>query len=185
MRLPTTETGASGLARHALAVGVPLAVVAAAYGLWWASDQLVRIGPLDRATFGWLVVVPVWLASPSAAALAWQSLGPRASAAVAVAVGIALATPAFILLWQSIAHPACEFGAIQSPEAMLAPAIGVGAILGIGLGTGCLAAAATRRDGHPWRAAAAGAVIQFVAASAAVAFGAVTILGPACQRPPL
>jgi hypothetical protein len=164
---------------------VPLAVIVVAYGLWWASDQLVWIGPLDRATFGWLVVVPVWLAAPSAAALAWQSLGPRASAAVAVAVGLALAIPASVLLWQAVAHPACQFGAIRTPEAMLAPALGVGAIVGIGLGTGCLVAAAAWRDGHPWRAAAAGAVIQFVAASAAVAFGAVTILGPACQRSPV
>jgi hypothetical protein len=170
---------------HAVAVAVPLAVIMVAYSLWWASDQLVWIGPLDRATFGWLVVVPVWLAAPIAGALAWQSLGPRASAAIALVVGVALAIPASGVLWQSVAHPACEFGAIRSPEAMLPPTIVVGVILGVGLATGCFAAATSWPDGHPWRAVAVGALSQFVAGSAAVALAALTILGPACQRPPL
>jgi len=33
-------------------VVAPLAVAAAAYVLWWVSDQLLYIGPFDRAAFG-------------------------------------------------------------------------------------------------------------------------------------
>ena len=42
--------------RLAIAMLTPLVGVALAYGLWWISDRLLYIGPLDRATFGWLVV---------------------------------------------------------------------------------------------------------------------------------
>jgi hypothetical protein len=52
-----------------LAIVAPLVVVDVAYLLWAVSDRLLYVGPLDRATFGWLVVVPVWLAAPIAAAI--------------------------------------------------------------------------------------------------------------------
>ncbi|MBA2373099.1 MAG: hypothetical protein H0V74_02700, partial [Chloroflexi bacterium] len=45
-------------ARVAWGTAVPLALVALAYALWWLSDRLGYIGPLDRAAFGWAVVIP-------------------------------------------------------------------------------------------------------------------------------
>ena len=75
------------------AVLAPIFVVAAAYGLWWASDRILYVGPFDRAQFGWLVVVPTMLAAPVVAGLVWADLGDRqatgAAAVAAAAVGLA------------------------------------------------------------------------------------------------
>lgn len=65
-------------AHLALGVAASLATVALGYALWSVSDRLLYIGPLDRAAFGWAVVVPVWALAPVAAALAWRRLTPAA-----------------------------------------------------------------------------------------------------------
>jgi hypothetical protein len=38
-----------------IGVAASLAAVALVYLVWWISDRLVFIRPVDRATFGWLV----------------------------------------------------------------------------------------------------------------------------------
>jgi hypothetical protein len=82
-------------------------------------------------------------------------------AAVALVVAVILAVPSSILLWQSLAHPPCDFGAIRSPDAAVFPAVTIGAIAGIGLGVACAVAASVWRAGHPWRAVLAGAAVQW------------------------
>ena len=57
MREDRAQTGDVG--RLVLAALLPLAVLGVVYAIWWISDRLVIIGPIDRATFGWLVVVPL------------------------------------------------------------------------------------------------------------------------------
>ena len=81
----TDETNAAHLALGVLA---PLATVALAYGLWFVSDRLLYIAPLDRAAFGWAVVVPVWALAPVAAAFAWRRLTPRGITMAAAALGL-------------------------------------------------------------------------------------------------
>lgn len=44
----------------------------------WISERLFYIGPLDRATFGWVVVIPVWISAPIVAGFAWPLLPQRA-----------------------------------------------------------------------------------------------------------
>jgi hypothetical protein len=61
-------------ARFLVAAAAPLAIVALAYALWWISDRLLDIGPLDRAAFGWAVVIPIWLAAPIVAGFIWSRL---------------------------------------------------------------------------------------------------------------
>src|SRR5919106_4121180 len=109
--------------RLAIATLTPLVGVALAYVLWWISDRLLYIGPLDRAKFGWLVVVPVWSLTPVAAAFAWRALNPRQSAVVAGVVGLVLAASAAFLFWLASAFPDCQFGAGRSPPPRTGPSL--------------------------------------------------------------
>lgn len=55
------------------------------------SNELVEIGPLDRASFGWLIPVPMLLLAPAFAGLATRSSGVRTGTAVLVILAIGLA----------------------------------------------------------------------------------------------
>jgi hypothetical protein len=74
-----------------LRIGLPFLAVLIVFGLWSLSDQLIFIGPLDRATFGWGVVIPLWLLLPVAAAAAWSGLDDRPRTGAAVLLGVAAA----------------------------------------------------------------------------------------------
>jgi len=182
---PTEGTSPTNGAHLALGIAAPLATVALAYALWSVSDRLLYIGPLDRAAFGWAVVVPVWTIAPVAAAFAWRRLSPRRTAVAAAALGLIISFAAAALLWSAFAFPNCQFGAIRSPIEVVPPSVIVGLIIGFGLAAAGLLSATLLRRGHPWRASAAGAgsglALVFVALFAAT----VVLLAPSCQRPPL
>jgi hypothetical protein len=69
------------------AIGVVLAAV---------SNALIWIGPIDRATFGWAIVVPMCLAAPVISGLAARWTGERAAL---VASWIAAASIAAFFIW--------------------------------------------------------------------------------------
>lgn len=170
--------------RFAFGVAVPLAVVALAYGLWWISDRLVYIGPLDRAAFGWVVVVPAWLCAPIAAGLAWRSLTTRATAAALIVVGVVVGFVATILFWQSVTYPDCQFP-IRAPIDWALPALLVGVMIGVGPAlSGLLAVRFVRRD-HPWQAAVLGAGAELGLSFVAILAAVIVLLGPGCSRTPI
>ena len=68
----------------------PLLVVAVAFVLWWISDRLLYVGPLDRATFGWAVVVPLWAAAPTFAGFSWRRSAAGARTRFATLGGVAV-----------------------------------------------------------------------------------------------
>ncbi len=138
--------------RLAIAALTPLAGVALAYVLWWLSNRLLYIGPLDRATFGWLVVVPIWSLTPVAAAYAWRPLTPRQSAVAAGAIALLLTAVAAVLFWLAAAFPNCEFGAVRSSAEWIVPSLIVGLVIGAGLAAACLVAAAVARRARWWAA---------------------------------
>ena len=173
------------LGRLALGVVAPLAVVAAAYVLWWISDRLVEIGPLDRAAFGWAVVIPVWLSTPIAAGFVWGGLGRVDTRVVAAAVGAIVSAVSATLFWGAVSTPDCENGATHTPADWLLPSIVVGLVIGGGLIASSLLAAAEFRGGHPWRAVVLGAGEEFGFVFVAILVAASMLLGPDCQRPPL
>jgi hypothetical protein len=70
-----------------IAMAIPLGLLAVAYALWTISDRLLQIGPLDRAAFGWIVVVPVALLAPGVAGLAWARLSVESRVFAALVVG--------------------------------------------------------------------------------------------------
>ena len=93
----------------ALGIALPIGVLAFAYVLWWISDRVVYVGPLDKAAFGWVVVVPIWLLAPLAAGWTWRDLAPRASAVARLIVGLIVTTVVALLFWVATTEPGCEF----------------------------------------------------------------------------
>ena len=170
--------------RFAGGVALPLAVVALAYALWWLSDRVGYIGPLDRAAFGWAVVIPVWLAAPIVAGLAWRRLSPRGSIVAAVVFGAIVSGTAAVLFWQAVAFPSCEFP-VRAPIDWVLPSLFVGAVIGAGPAATGLIASKLVRAGHPWRAAVLGTGAEIVMVFAAILVAGIVLLGPGCQRPPV
>ena len=172
--------------RVAIAMLTPLAGVTIAYALWSISDRLLYIGQLDRAKFGWLVVVPVWSLTPVAAAYVWQALNRRQSGAAAAVVGLTLAVAATALVWLATAFPDCQFGAVRTPADLVLPSVLVGVVIGGGFAGICLASAALLRRGRRWSALFAGAGSAFALVFVAVLVYASVFMPPAvCNRPPL
>lgn len=169
--------------RLVVGAAVPLAMAALAYALWWISDRLGYIGPLDRAAFGWVVVVPIWIASPLVAGFAWRVLDRRTTLAAAALVGTVIAATAALLLWQAIAFPACETGAVHSPQEMALPSVLFGAVVGGGVALSGLVSTRFARQGRPIAALVLGAAAgAFMVAAAILVVGA-ALVGPFCQRP--
>ena len=172
-------------ARVAWGTAVPLGLVALAYALWWVSDRLLYIGPLDRAAFGWAVVIPVWLAAPIAAGFAWRGLTARASRLAAVVVGSVIAGVAAVLFWQSVAYPDCAYGATHTPADWALPSLVLGLVIGGGLAISALIASKFVRQGRLWTAVVLGAGTEIVMVFGAILVAGMMLLGPGCQRPPV
>jgi hypothetical protein len=171
--------------RFIVGIAVPLAVVALAYVLWSISDRLLYIGPLDRAAFGWLVVIPIWIVAPIAAGFIWRFLPPRRAVIAALLVGSTISGVTAGLIWQSIAHPSCAYGAARTPGDWTLPSLALGLVIGGGVAISGLVAATFVRGGRPWRAIVVGAGAEAVMVFAAIVVGGVILMGPGCQRPPI
>ena len=169
--------------RVALAALVPLMGATLAYGLWWISDRLLYIGPLDRAQFAWLVVVPVWSLTPVAAAYAWRALNPRQLVVAAGVIGLILAVASSVLFWAATAFPNCEFGVVRTPGEWIIPSIIVGFVIGAGFAATCLGATAVTRHARWWAVLSAGAGSGFALVFAAILVAAPFLMSGGCQRP--
>lgn len=165
------------------AISPPLFLGALAYGLWMLSDRLGYIGPFDKATFGWSVVIPVWLATPVVAAFAWRSLSDAGRDRAALLVGLMIAVAATFLLFEAVAYPNCDTGPLREPIGWLIPSALVGLAIGGGLAISALAAARPARDGHLWRAVFVGAGTELAMVFLAILIATAFLIGPACQRP--
>jgi hypothetical protein len=179
----TARPGQNHLPRMAVACAVPLTLAGLAYALWWVSDRLGYVGPLDRAAFGWVVVVPVWIASPVVAGFAWSVLDRRTTLVVAALVGTVIAATSALLLWQAIAFPACETGAVHSPQEMALPSLLFGAVVGGGVALSGLVSTRFAQQGLLIAALVLGAGAEALMVAVAILVVAATLVGPACQRP--
>lgn len=169
--------------RLAIAMLTPLVGVALAYGLWWISDRLLYIGPLDRAKFSWLVVVPVWSLTPVAAAYAWRTLDRRQSWVAAGIIGLILAVASSVLFWAATAFPNCDFGAVRTPGEWIIPSMIVGLVIGAGFAAACLGATAVARRAGWWAVLLAGAGSAFALVFVAILVAAPFLMSGGCQRP--
>jgi hypothetical protein len=179
----TAPSGRNAWPRIALGAAIPLVLAGLGYLLWWISDRLLYVGPLDRAAFGWVVVIPVWIAAPVAAGFAWRTLDRRTTRVISALVGMVIAAATTVLLWQAVAFPACGTGAIRSPEEWALPSLLVGAAAGGGVALSGLVSARFARQGRLIAAVALGAAFEATMIAAALMVAALTVLGPACQRP--
>lgn len=160
--LGPADSGSSrpGTVRLAAAIALPLSILVLAYGLWWISDHLLVIGPLDRAAFGWAVVIPVWCGAPVSAAFAWRLLTRRETRVAALGFGLVVAAVSSVLFWQSVAFPDCV-NPVRSAGEWIVPALLLGLTIGGGLATSGLLGTAIARSGHPWWAVVITAGTEF------------------------
>ena len=179
----TPQPRRAAWARVVIAAAAPLAAVALAYLLWWISDRLVVIGPLDRAAFGWLVVVPVWALTPTIAAYAWRALEGEETSLVAAAVGLVIAALAALLFWLAAAFLDCEFGAVRTPAEWILPSVIVGLVIGGGFAATCLLTVAVARRGRWWSALLVGAGSALALVFLAILVAAPFVMSGGCQRP--
>ena len=169
--------------RFVLGVAVPLAVASLSYVLWWISNRLLYVGPLDRAAFGWIVVIPLWVAAPVAGGIAWRRLTPWSTVLAATVVGAAISAAAALSMWQAVAFPACETGNIHTPDNWVVPSLWFGFVVGGGLALSGLITSKFARDGRPWLAVLLGAGTELAMIGAAILVGVAMFMGPHCQRP--
>lgn len=153
-----------------IAIAIPLALLALAYALWAISDRLLQIGPLDRAAFGWIVVVPISSLAPGVAGLAWAPMPARRQRTAAILVGGVVALASGVLLANAIDYANCA--PVTSWTDDLPGSLAVGLAFAAGPVLGALAAASIARGvTGMWRipaALAAGAIIGVVGLFAAV-----------------
>ncbi len=148
------------------------------------GDRLLYIGPLDRAAFGWLVVIPVWCLTPILAALVWRSLNPRQAVGVAVVVGLAVSATAAALTWLSVRSQDCEFGTLRSPAEWVWPSLVIGLVIGGGWAAACLGATVVARSKRWWAVLLVGAGSAFALVFVAILVATPFLMSGGCQRPP-
>lgn len=179
----TTASSQGSWPRYVAGAAVPLSLVGLAYVLWWASDRLLSVGPLDRAAFGWVVVVPLWIAAPVATGFVWRRLDWGTTLVTAALVGTVIAGAAALFLWQAVAFPNCGTGAIRTPMEWVMPTVLVGSVVGGGVALSGTVAAELARRGRPMAAIVVGASVEALMVAAAILIAGLSLLGPACQRP--
>ena len=167
-----------------LAAVIPISLMGVALALWWISDKLMTVGPFDRAAFGWIFVVPIWLAVPPVAAVLWGLLPPRqrllAATALAVVLGGAVGVSYALA---AAAPPDCEFASSWTFEAAVGRAVLLGVGVGIGPAVAGLLGVANGR-GRPIRAAVFAAIAGAVLSLMTLLFIGLILAVPMCQRPP-
>lgn len=184
-RVASARASDQGAAPFALGILAPLGVVSTAASLWWISDRLAYIGPLDRAMFGWAVVIPVWISAPIVAGLVWRRLSLRRSTVTAAILAMCVGSAAATLLYGAETPIGCAFGAARPPSDWVAPSVLFGLVVGVGPAASGLLATELLRSGRPWRAAVSGAGVELLFVVAAIATAAAFLSGAGCQRPPL
>ncbi len=173
--------------RLVLAVMLPLALLGLVYAVFAISNALVIIGPVDRATFGWLVVIPSWAAIPGLAGLVWAPLPLRERWTAALAVAGVVAVVATMLLATSITQVGCR--AVMSWTDDLPLSIAVGMLFGAAHGAAGLAAAgvASHVAGAVWRptsAILAGAAVLIAGSIlSGIALATLLPIGVSCPAP--
>ena len=133
--------------------------------LLWISNELVVIGPFDRATFGWAVPIPMILVAPAVAGLAARLTGD--ATARTVLVGLAVGLGAFIDLWLTIVVDRIGCNPVSDKAGVLAYVAPIGIVAGLGF---FLAGRVARRRRE--RPVAA----FFVATAVAIAAGVATLM---------
>ncbi len=165
----------------ATAVLVPLALLIVAALLWSLSDEVVVLGILDPAAFGWLVVVPLLGSVPIVGGIALSRVDRGTRWPVAAVLGTLTGLAVGGLFLRSVATADCEFGTIRTVVEWVPNAIGFGLASGAPLAAG-LASVAALWPERRIAATFAGLAVS-VAAFLLLAFVLGLSLQPLCNRP--
>ena len=182
--LVPSRSGA-GLEMASLAVA-PLLLVAA-FAANQIGESLVAAGQVDRAAFGWFVVVPLVLLSPGAAALTWEATGRRQLAGRLIAgMSLAIGVGVEILLVFTIRQIGCT--PVGDPSQVVAPAVPTAFAAGVAFGlAGIAAMVSVGVGGRSWvvatRSLIAGGVGLAAFAAAAIFVFAATFPAVTCAAP--
>lgn len=176
--------GSRDRGRVAVAVGAPIGVLVVAFAMWQFSDRVGYVGPLDKATFFWILVVPVWLFASVVAGWSWCDLGPRSSSMVRLIVGTVVTLTVATLLWIVATDSDCDYGPRTTPIGWVVSSVLLGLSLGGGLVASGSRAAREIRAGRRLRAVVLGVGTHagFVILAGAVLLGAL-LFQSGCQRP--
>ncbi len=179
-----SRSGGRAVLHLATAIVAPLVLLVIAYALWWISDRLPYIGPLDRAAFGWIVVMPIVFLSPVVAGFAWRTLDRRETAIAVAAFTIVIAALAAALFWRSVANPACQWP-VRSPGDWILPSAFTGILIAGGLALSGIVSMRLWCRGRPILAVVAGAGTQIAMTFLAiVVIGVAFLAGPGCSPYP-
>lgn len=179
----SSSTGSVSAGRVIGAVVVPIAAIALVFLLWSISDRLLYVGPVDRAAFGWIVVVPLFALTPLSAVVVWRGLNGFERTIAAIVVGVTIGGGATTLFWLSVASQGCEFGAVRTPAEWLVPSVVVGLVVGGGFAVTALGATSALRRFGWWPSTAAGAGAAMALIVVAMAVAATFIMSGGCLRP--
>ena len=174
-------SGSSG--RFVVAVVAPIFLVAIAYALWWISNELVIIGPLDRAQFGWLVVVPLVVIAPVAGGFVLATLGRREATAAMVLAGAVFGLCLALVFWRSVADPGCPSGNIRTPADWIVPSLILGAAYAASVTVSGLVTAGLVRDGRRVVAVVGGILVDLLLLAGVLVVAGIMIVQPMCNRP--
>lgn len=148
-------------------VVVPFGILALAFAILFFAGQAGSLGPLDFATYQW-IILGLWIAAPVVGGLVSRTLSDRqitlAAALLAVVLGLAVA--AFFLTAAGTAS-SCAIGAGGSAAAYALGCLGVGAIVGTGVGASELITARLARRGWWLLAVLLGGGLSFGASAGA------------------
>lgn len=175
----------SGLALASLAVAPLLLVAAIAANQ--IGEVLVAAGQVDRAAFGWFVVVPLVLLSPGAAALTWQATGRRQLASRLIA-SLSLVIGIGVEIWLVLTIRQIGCIPVGEPSQVVAPAVLTAVAAGVAFGlAGIAAMVSVGVGGRSWvvsiRSLIAGGVGLAAFAAAAILIFTVTFAGVSCAAP--
>jgi hypothetical protein len=170
--------------RVTVAILVPLIMLGAAMMTGLAVNYAGQLGPLNRATISWIVVVPLIVLTPVVAGFLWRSMTRRAMLATALVVAAIAVVTVAAFAWLSIATTECSTARIISNAAAVIPALFIGLGCGVPIVTAGYIVARTSGRAQPMRVVAAGIGGGIVAGLVSLGIAALVLLTlQMCARP--
>jgi hypothetical protein len=130
------------------------------------------------------VVLPIWLASPAAAAFLWRDLDGVALRLVTLGTAAVLSIGAAWLLWVAFDPSACETSPRTPAEGLIVPSTFVGLVIGVGWAAcGLMGRQATK---HGRRSTAVAGVVALAIGHLILVVGSLTYVVLSfggCNRP--
>jgi hypothetical protein len=171
----------SSSGRLVAGITIPVAVSLAAVAIAINNSRVAAFGPLDAATVLFVVVAPIWLASPIVAGLIWHRLSLNQARLAAVVVGVVAGATVALLFWLVIGSPLdCGFGTVTPAIDFLPYALLVGLFVGSSLGLTGLLVSWLFHTGVRWWAVAVGLGVEIVLLGLGYGVGIAAIFAHGC-----